>query len=766
MLRKRLQLERGWVWMIIAVAIALMMTGAVALVANGTLPDPLGQHMRGYTVTGMLLGFLVVVLGTLTFAYSLRKRSLQEMAGGGTMMMWLWLHVVIGVLTLFLAFLHAGLGTISFPMSSGKILLWVFVGLTLSGIVWRIFYRAVPPQVVKRIGNYSREGAVARATELTTEIDALSAGRTDAFRQLRDWVCASPRTEMEIAHAVAPLSAEERDALERIHRLSASRRRALERYKLSPRYTRWLQVWRVIHVPLALSVIPLTCIHIVGATRLVTRLSPIGSLSEGMSGFVPSSECRDCHRRIYDQWKYSMHAHGMLSPVMIAQSNQVLDDELDDVDSPDPKLICVNCHGPAGIALTKQEQAQLPLKRDGYSKELLNDGIGCTVCHQLDLAEDPKRGEAGLVAFQKSLHKVGDVYFGNFDDPVGNAYHRSAKGRIFDNPERLCVACHNVVYDKNDDGRIEKGVDLVLQETTKEYDDYRKDGGQSTCIDCHMPIDKGTKRAANSAVLYFEQDSEAPDREVHDHSFVAVDYPLDLVSEKDPQRDKRRKLLRSAVKMDAVIQGDKLVVTITNTGTGHNVPTGLAFARQMWLEVKATDALGNLLYSSGVLAKNTDDLCDSSTMDEEGSKVARFVKGCVRSDADLVNYQLKLLDRIDVARDGSGNKVRDEDGEFKVIAADGARESVLQRINGGAVVRIRPVDKQPLVPIEPKEIRTHNYTLPAGVVRVSVRLLFRSFPPYFLRALAAGQPKNEKPRLAPLIENLLVEEMADQTLKL
>ena len=42
-------------------------------------------------------------------------------------------------------------------------------------------------------------------------------------------------------------------------------------------------------------------------------------------------------------------------------------------------------------------------------------------------------------------------------------------------------------------------------------------------------------------------------------------------------------------------------VSITNSGAGHMLPTGLTEMRQMWLDVTATDADGNQLYRSGAL---------------------------------------------------------------------------------------------------------------------------------------------------------------------
>jgi len=42
-------------------------------------------------------------------------------------------------------------------------------------------------------------------------------------------------------------------------------------------------------------------------------------------------------------------------------------------------------------------------------------------------------------------------------------------------------------------------------------------------------------------------------------------------------------------------------VSITNSGAGHMLPTGLTEMRQMWLDITATDANGNQLYRSGAL---------------------------------------------------------------------------------------------------------------------------------------------------------------------
>jgi len=57
-----------------------------------------------------------------------------------------------------------------------------------------------------------------------------------------------------------------------------------------------------------------------------------------------------------------------------------------------------------------------------------------------------------------------------------------------------------------------------------------------------------------------------------------------------------------------VAAGDSLAftVTVTNHRTGHAIPSGTSFTREMWLDVTVRDADGTELYRSGGLAANGD----------------------------------------------------------------------------------------------------------------------------------------------------------------
>ncbi len=769
--KRRLRfLERHAPWFVLAALVSGGLCALVIFISSGILEDVdpiwLGRNIRGYTLIGYALGILAVLLAALTFTYSFRKRSLQEkLPLRGTMMMWLWAHVYLGLLALLAAALHGGYGVFSLGFSSGKILFWLFFLMVLSGVAWRLVYRLVPPVAQPQIRNYSQRDAAGRAHEQQMEIEKLAAGESDALRQLANSILSGAQPT-EIRAALRSLTPAEQAKMAAIQKLADSRRRALQRHRLQTRFTTLLQGWKILHVPLVVLFLLFFVLHLIAVFDIPSRLLPAQ-----FQGFANTEDCSACHQAITAQWRESMHAHALTSPVTIVQTNQVIAKTVSGQPSPDPFMICNNCHGPVGAKLTGQ--ASLPLDAPfPMDAQTINDGVSCAVCHQF--TGEPASGAGGLAAvFQKGL-AAGGVFFGPIADPVGNAYHRSNTTPMYQTaPESLCQNCHNVNYDLNADGRIEPGVDLILQTTYDEYEDYRAAGGAQNCLDCHMPLIPGETRVAEAAGIPFQQDFPAPPRLVHSHGFVGVDYPLDTVAVSDPQQAARAALLQSAAQItlsdDIQISADgnsaTFSVDITNVGAGHQLPTGFAFARQMWIEVVVTDGDGNLLLASGVLASNTDDLCDTATLNDA---LAGFVTGCPGgADPQLVNFQQKLLDIIDIKRDDDGTPVLNDDGDFIVIQAVNGEETFLQHLTGGAIARLRPSDGQVLTRIDPGGTRTFAYTVPLNGDRpdeivVTVRLLFRNLPAYFLRVLAENQPAGEFPQLEPLIGNLQIVEMASE----
>jgi len=762
-LTRRLRLfERQWPWLALTGLAASITAALVAALDAGALEsyELFPSITRGYTLSGVALGVSSLALCGVAFFYSLRKRGLQERLpfGKGTMTAWLWAHVYFGILALLTAGLHAGYGLLSLRFSAGKLAFLALFAIVVSGLIWRVIYALVPPVAAREVGNYSAGASTARADSLSVEIEKLTAGGSPRFHELKAWALGATPSDIQVRQAAASLPPHEQQRFIDVIALDQVRVKALERARKQARYAFMLQGLRMAHVPLSLLFVLAIPAHLLFAYDVPARILPLGAVpGSSLGGFESTDKCSSCHARAVKEWQSSMHAHAMTSPIMIAQNNLVLRNVLAGAQYPDPKRICVNCHGPIGAALTSG--TSLPFSADSALSEsaLLNEGISCAVCHQWN--GTPETASAGLTRFQDGLQPA-HKYFGPFNDPVGNGFHQSEATSTFRNPEQLCRNCHSVQYDKNGDAQLHRGTDLVLQTLFDEWEDYRKHGGQGDCVSCHMPL-LNEARAAEYAAIPFEQDREAPPRQVHDHSFVGADYPLDDVPAQQALKPARDALLRRAATL-TVLQNSLqpsanslgFSVQVANLGAGHNLPGGFAFVRQMWLEVSLLDAGGSLLAGSGHVARNTDDLCDSSILDNPQNPMRGFLQGCTRSDPLLVNFQQMLVDNAQIKRAANGTPLVDNRGEPLLEPAPGALETAIQTLNAGPTPRVRPFDKKPTTTIVPGEAHAFPYVLalnPGSIVKtLRVRLMFRASPPYFLRALGVGN----------LAENLELTEMA------
>jgi hypothetical protein len=358
-------------------------------------------------------------------------------------------------------------------------------------------------------------------------------------------------------------------------------------------------------------------------------------------------------------------------------------------------------------------------------------------------------------------YNTGTTYFADLDAPVGNRFHTSQTGNAYTNPNVLCKNCHEVWVDRNHDGIEEKGIDLVLQETWDEYQDYKNFGGQQTCVSCHMPAIPNLTRVADGAAIPGDQYATAPPRVVHDHSFVGTDHLLDNASQTSAQLAARTALMQSA----AALQFDRnsvggdgngelgFNVFIANVGAGHNLPTGFAFARQMWIEIKSISASGQVVDGSGIVADVTDDLCDGATLDDAFiNPMPQFFQGCRFIDGELTTFQQKLVSAVDFE---TQDRFLVQDTITQDVQDDFGVETWLQYLTGGVVARQRFNEGGNLAALLPFETREFHYDVqnPGQGGKITARLLFRSLPPYFLRALASKQDASEE-SLTPLISNL------------
>jgi hypothetical protein len=171
----------------------------------------------------------------------------------------------------------------------------------------------------------------------------------------------------------------------------------------------------------------------------------------------------------------------------------------------------------------------------------------------------------------------------------------------------------------------------------------------------------GIFQAWRSAQIPAQQFQVAPPRQVHDHSLIGVDFALDSPSQEQATESSRTALLQKAATffIDRGSIGSDghggvgFDVFIANSGTGHDLPSGFAFAPQMWVEITATDSGGSPVFTSGVLAQPTDDLCDGEVLLDLANPMQRFFQACPEVDQQLVTLQQKLVDLAAFQFDGS-----------------------------------------------------------------------------------------------------------------
>jgi Cytochrome c554 and c-prime len=488
---------------------------------------------------------------------------------------------------------------------------------------------------------------------------------------------------------------------------------------------------------------------------------------------LTAAQCGVCHTAIYKQWQQSMHSHALTSPVTIVQTDEDLAGPFDNTASPDPQKFCVNCHSPNVAAVVNQATLPVPVSTQ------YTDGVSCTTCHQFD--GEPQKGSGGFAGNgQGHGYQTGflpaKTYVGSLDSPVGNSLHTSnSNGQDYNpNPNKLCANCHEVWIDYDHDGVVEKGLDLALQTTWDEYTEYKTLGGRETCVSCHMAVVPGLTRAADGAQIPGQQLTAAPDRQIHDHSFPGVDFALDTPAQQQATEAARTALLQSAAyftidrrSVGFDDQGDVVFgVFLANTGTGHDLPSGFAFARQMWIEITVTDDSGQTIFTSGVVQNPTDDLCDGDSLFEFGNPMKRFFQGCPRVDDELTTFQQKLVDLAGFQIDGSDPF--DPAGATKAVQI--GNETWKQYLHGGVVARQRTFDNFNQANLKPFDEREVTYVVPVGGdgqgLHLQARLLWRQLPPYFLRALASGQPSSQTPQITPLIPNIETTVMATDSIDL
>lgn len=247
-----------------------------------------------------------------------------------------------------------------------------------------------------------------------------------------------------------------------------------------------------------------------------------------------AKECGRCHAAIYREWSGSMHARAWTDPYF-----QV------DFRFDGSQQVCLNCH----IPLEDQQRYLVKGFRDRdrfdpilepnpeFDEALRDEGVTCAVCHV------------------RNGRIVGPFATGRAPHPVEHD-PEMAEGI------KPCLRCH-VVSGK----RWDTFYTIPPCGTVAEIEKGRQ---TIDCVGCHMPP---VLRPAAGGM---------PVRQGRRHLFLGGHAP-DRVKE--------------SLRVDHRLEDERLVVTLTNVGAAHYVPTGTP-DRHITLEVKLLGPRGEVMKES------------------------------------------------------------------------------------------------------------------------------------------------------------------------
>lgn len=331
--------------------------------------------------------------------------------------------------------------------------------------------------------------------------------------------------------------------------------------------------------------------------------------------FTPPNVCEECHSDIYDQWKGSMHANAWEDPVFQALWRMGNEETAGLTEK-----LCAGCH--TAIGVVSEEILARGEDGDYMISEIAQRGVQCDVCHSVKEAtfldaegHEPHNGTL--------LLDPGSPKKGPYKDSA-SPYHESEYSELHTKAE-FCANCHHVFHPVNN---------FPIERTYDEwkYSVYAQNG--IVCQDCHMATVEDsieTARTLKKVKRPGKAAWEGPERDhVYPHFFVGGNFTVTALLGADTHAEMARKRLQSAAKVE-IIKPEELEsgevgavkVKVTNVGAGHNLPTSLTEVRQMWLDVRVTDALGTVLVSSGWLDKEHNIepeavVYNSSAMDKDG----------------------------------------------------------------------------------------------------------------------------------------------------
>jgi hypothetical protein len=309
--------------------------------------------------------------------------------------------------------------------------------------------------------------------------------------------------------------------------------------------------------------------------------------------FIVPDTCGGCHFEIYEQWAGSMHnlSHKdeMYNRIaLFLRQGLRHEGEIEEAEA------CVKCHTPVGVVTGFPKKLTDDLDQ---TPEIATQGIQCDYCHST--VDVFRMYNNGMVLAPGQGEDDPGVKYGPFDDAEPD-FHDAEYSQLHTD-SRICGTCHNVKH-------VAFGTDLETTYTEWENSPYNQPGTKAhvSCQGCHMyqrpgiPATGSTDRPLNPgpAADYTE---ERP--HIFTHYFVGGNSGVTRASGFDDKAKMAEERLKHAAEIAMTTKDgapETVVVSVTNSGAGHDLPTGLGDLRQVWIQLVLTNPDGSIAFASGL----------------------------------------------------------------------------------------------------------------------------------------------------------------------
>jgi hypothetical protein len=407
---------------------------------------------------------------------------------------------------------------------------------------------------------------------------------------------------------------------------------------------------------------------------LAAAASAADTHSELKPQFHTSDRCLACHNGLSTpsgddvsigfNWRASIMANSSRDPYWQASVRR------EDLDHPESKAeiedACADCHMPMARYKAKQQGklgevfAHLPFDEDPKKNADAEDGVTCSICHQITPQNFGKRESfnGGFLVGTPSS-PADHPEFGPFAIPDGQArimqtstggFRPTEAAHIRDSA--LCATCHTL-YTKSlaPNGKVLGSFPEQMPFLEWQHSDYPQ---KYSCQQCHMPQVQG--QAPIAAVM-------GPLRSgMHQHTFTGGNFfvlrmlneyrsdlsvaalPSELAAEAERtanflQSQAARVSIRNLRAAGAQLRAEVLVENLT----GHKLPTAFP-SRRAWLHFVVRDRNGTTVFESGAL--NPDGSIQGNVNDADPSRFMPHFREITRSDQVEI-YEPILKDNED-----------------------------------------------------------------------------------------------------------------------